>query len=84
MSKKIIFSNHARERMASRGISESEVNEAMANPDRIIDEAECKQVFQKISGGKNKKILRVFVNTCKEPSLIITAYKTSKIDKYEY
>jgi len=28
-------------------------------------------------------MLRVFVNRCKEPDLIITAYKTTKIDKYE-
>ena len=27
-------------------------------------------------------LLRVFVNTCKEPWLIITVYKTSKIEKY--
>jgi len=37
-----------------------------------------------ISENDEKKLLRIFVNTCKEPNLIITAYKTSKIDKYEH
>jgi len=32
---------------------------------------------------KNKYLYRVFVNICKKSALIITVYKTSKIEKYE-
>jgi len=27
-------------------------------------------------------LMRVFINTCKEPGVVITVYKTSKIEKY--
>jgi len=28
-------------------------------------------------------LYRIFVNVCKTPALIITGYRTSKIEKYE-
>jgi hypothetical protein len=37
-----------------------------------------------IKEGNLKYLYRVFVNICKQPDLVITAYKTSKIEKYEY
>ena len=41
------------------------------------------RVYQKmdIQNG-NTYLIRVFVNTCKDPEVIITAYRTSKIEKY--
>ncbi len=71
--------------MKARGISESDVLDAMNRPDSTIYEHSCKEIIHKmISENDEKKLLRIFVNTCKEPKLIITAYKTSKIDKYEH
>jgi len=85
MKTSYIFSVHAKERMKARGISDSEVLDAMNRPDSTIYEHQCKMIVHKMfSENDEKKLLRIFVNTCKEPNLIITAYKTSKIDKYEH
>lgn len=79
------FSVHAKERMKARGISESDVLNALKQPDSIVHEHDCKEIVHRmISENGEKKLLRIFVNTCKEPNLIITAYKTSKIEKYEH
>jgi len=41
-------------------------------------------IYQKIIVEVDKPYLyRVFINTSKEPFLVVTAYKTSKIEKYE-
>ena len=79
------FSKHAIERIDSRGIQRKLVMKVIQTPDTVIDESKCIRIYQKteIQNG-NKYLIRVFVNICKEPELIITAYKTSKIDKYEH
>jgi hypothetical protein len=60
------------------------VMDVIKNPGKTIDETACMTIFQKVILDDGKKImLRVFVYRCKEPDLIITAYKTTKIDKYE-
>ena len=62
-----------------------DVLNAMKQPDSIVHEHDCKEIVHRmISENDEKKLLRIFVNTCKEPNLIITAYKTSKIEKYEH
>jgi hypothetical protein len=58
---------------------------ALQNPDAVIKESDCKHIYQKVIEEKDSKYLfRVFINIRKSPNLIIPAYKTSKIDKYEY
>jgi hypothetical protein len=79
------FSKHAKERIHDRGLSQKIVSKTINTPDRILQKSECKQVFQKIvKENESTYLYRVFVNICKQPPLIITAYKTSKVDKYEY
>lgn len=79
------FSKHAIERIRSRGISYSEIRIAINNPDSIIKKTDCKTIYHKIIlENQSEILLRVFMNTCKNPNLVITAYKTSKIDKYEH
>jgi len=84
MTEKYSFSKHAEERMKSRGISDSMVMDVIKNPEKVIKESACMIIFQKVlKEDQDIYMLRVFVNRCKEPDLIITAYKTTKIDKYE-
>ena len=60
------------------------VDEIMQNPDDIIISDECKHIYQKSITLKDKNYLyRLFVNVCKKPAIIITGYRTSKIEKYE-
>ena len=79
------LSKHALEQIQIRGISQDEVFEVLANPDKIEIEEEGQVVYQKIilSDGGNHFLIRVFVNSNKIPNLIKTVYRTSKFSKYE-
>jgi len=82
---KFVFSKHALNRIKDRGITEEKVSAIINDPDTILKESDCKHIYQKVMEEENKKYLfRVFINICEHPDLIITAYKTSKIDKYEH
>jgi len=79
----IEFSNHALKQMEIRSISEEVILEIMVNPDEILNQDVSTSIYTKlISEFENRYLYRVFVNITKRPPLIITAYKTSKIDKY--
>lgn len=83
-SDEIRFSKHALERMESRSISRQQFLLVLQSPDSIFDVEPCQKVYQKkFVEGRNTYLIRVFLNDCKSPPLIITTYKTSKVDKYE-
>jgi len=73
------FSKPALIQMNLRNISQSEVINVLQNPDKINTENET-HIFQLVQLGY---LYRVFVNPIKNPKLVITVYKTSKINKYE-
>jgi hypothetical protein len=77
------FSQHALEQMHFRGISKTLVEEILREPEQRIEE-EHLTVFQSIRTDENKEtfLIRVFVNEKKTPNVVITVYKTSKIQKY--
>lgn len=72
------FSKHALEQMELRGIPKDVVKKILAHPEQIRDE-EGEKVYQSIV---DNYLIRIFVNDKKNPKLIITVYKTSKIKKY--
>ena len=79
------FSNHALAQMARRGIEKTRIVELLNNPDKIIEQDEEVHIFSKVVNEHAKIYLyRVFINVIKEPPLIITVYKTSKLEKYGY
>ncbi len=81
----LAFSKHAVERIKDRHLDKETINFVLDEPDSILPGSECKQVYQKLVKEEDSTYLyRIFVNTCKESNVVITAYKTSKIDKYEY
>ena len=68
---KIIFTNHARERMQERGISEKEVVECVHHPDKIVKEHGQICRFQKrLSYG----ILQVVAEQKRNYFVVITVY----------
>jgi len=80
----IAFSKHAKERIKDRHLDIEMIRLVLDEPDSILKDSECKQIYQKLIKEDTKYLYRVFVNICKQPNVVITAYKTSKIDKYEY
>jgi hypothetical protein len=78
------LSLHAKKQLQTRNIPDEIVFSVLSNPDKYFQQDDCLKVFQKIVEHDKKRYLyRVFVNICKKPSLVVTAYRTSKIKKYE-
>jgi hypothetical protein len=81
----IQISKHAREQMKKRGISEEMVFEIVLYPDQLISEDSDKEIYQSVKyfeKDKREFLVRVFVNIIKQPNLVITVYRTTKIKKY--
>jgi len=82
---KVEFSAHALERMEARGIIKDDVIKVLSDHDSVNKQDAETNVYSKLLIRNNKRYLyRVFVNELKVPPLIITVYKTSKIEKYGY
>ena len=78
-----IFSKHALEQIDLRGLSKTIVEEVLSKPDEIIIQDEITIYQSVVSFLPDGNIqIRVFINNQKEPNVIITVYKTSKIKKY--
>ena len=75
----IKFTKHALERMKARGITKEEVIEIITNPDKEIHDSYRNTIAHRVI---KKYLLRVFYRIEKDSKIVITAYKTSKIDKY--
>ncbi len=68
--------------MKLRSITEAQVMAVCQNPDNVIARSDLK-VYQSISKVEDKSYLfRIFVNDAVDPNLIVTVYRTSKINKY--
>lgn len=79
-----IISKHCKEQLQLRNIPEDLISQILHAPMQITKEDECTMVYQSIISAENEKkyLYRIFVNICKQPNLVITVYRTSKIDKY--
>ncbi len=75
------ISKHCLEQINLRSITEDEISRIIKNPDSIIKQDEEITVYQALTNDK-MFLIRIFVNILKHPNLVVTAYKTSKIDKY--
>ena len=77
--------DHAKEEMASRQISEEDVAKVLVAPEQTETVREGREVYQsRIESGEppNTSVLRVFVDTDREPAEVVTVYRTGKIAKY--
>jgi hypothetical protein len=78
------FSNHAIEQIESRSLSKPMIEDILRSKEKKIIKAGNIDIYQKIVIEFDKPYLyRVFVNNTKKPYLVVTVYKTSKIEKYE-
>ena len=65
-----------------RNISIVVANNILRNPQQIVNQGD-KTIYQSVVTENRKQyLIRIFVNTKKDPNIVVTAYKTSKIDKY--
>ena len=76
----IKFTKHALQRIKKRNISKDEILDAIKNPDFLTEDLYGNIIAQKIID--KQQLLRVFYSSEGEVKIIITAYKTSKTEKY--
>jgi hypothetical protein len=82
MLENIIISKHAEAQMKIRAIPVEVVKQTLEHPVSVFIE-EGKKIYQAIVNFSGKNYLvRVFVNTMVQPNVVITVYRTSKIEKY--
>jgi len=78
------ISRHAQTEMERRNISLPQVESVLDSPQQILLKREGRKVYQsKVEFGNGKIfLLRVIVADDVEPKVVITVYRTSKIEKY--
>lgn len=80
-----VFSEHALYQMQRRVLTAGQVRSVLAAPEEVFLLREGRiAAHGLISIGKPAKIylLRVVVDVDREPAVVVTVYKTSKINKY--
>lgn len=82
------LSAHVKEQAIERAISLDMIEAILNNPAQILDDNKSGEDHQKIYQslmdfpGKGTYLVRVCVNCEKQPNVVKTVYKTSKIAKY--
>ena len=78
-----VITNHAAFEMKRRGISLRQVQNVLRNPGQRLTIRKGRDVLQsQISEGRRRFLIRVFIDVDHSPAEVVTAYRTSKIDKY--
>lgn len=74
-----ILTEHAAGQMARRQLSEADVRRVLTAPEEVLPVRPGRVVAQGLIGAH---LMRVFVDVDPTPAEVVTAYQTSKIDKY--
>jgi hypothetical protein len=82
MASKFSLSKHAQEQLAGRGIAEAVVWDILAENKPYVVEDGLTVYHGLVSENNKPYLIRIFVNETVNPSLTVTVYKTSKVDKY--
>lgn len=69
--------------MILRGISREVVEGVLSAPEQIVPASGVNRAYQsRISFGRKTFLVRVIVDAEREPPIVVTLYRTTKIDKY--
>ena len=81
---KFRLSRHALEEIERRGIPRDLLDQVLQNPQQILPERDGKKIYQSQVefGGSKLFLLRAIANDAVEPAVVVTVYRTSKIEKY--
>ena len=80
-----ILTDHALLAMRRRNIGREEIKKVMISPEQRLDIRKGRCVYQsRLAYGESTRdfLVRVFVDTDREPNEVVTVYRTRKIDKY--
>ena len=79
------ITDHAKDEMARRQISEAQVAQVLTAPEQSETVREGREVYQsqfELGEPPQRYLLRVFVDVDRQPPEVVTVYRTSKIGKY--
>lgn len=77
------LTRHAEEECVRRRIPIEAVAEVMENPQQVVSGYGGRKVLQsRVDFGGREQLLRVVVDDLNIPAVVLTVYRTSKIDKY--
>jgi hypothetical protein len=78
------LTQHAQKEMLRRGITDGQVAKVLASPEAIIPEKYGCHAYQALLHFDSEQpyMVRVIVDTSKNPLTVITVYRSSKIEKY--
>ena len=79
------ITDHAKMEMRRRRITEADITRALSNPEQVDEVGNGRVIFQsRIEIGETPKayLLRVIVDIDRNPPVVVTAYRTSKVEKY--
>ena len=78
-----VMTDHASAQIQRRGIDMAAVNAILRNPEQAAEIRPGRVVLQSRRKVDNRtQLIRVFVDVDESPPRVVTAYRTSKIDKY--
>ena len=78
------LSKHAEQELRLRSIPRNYLDQVLAHPQQVVVEYGGRKAYQsKIDfGGGKIFLLRVIVDDRADPAVVVTAYRTTRIDKY--
>ena len=78
------FSKHAETELVLRKIPRAMAEEVLRQPQQIVTERAPRKAYQsKVDFGDGRTFLvRVIVDDTVEPAIVVTLYRTTKINKY--
>ncbi|MCL6508859.1 MAG: DUF4258 domain-containing protein [Bryobacteraceae bacterium] len=78
-----VLTAHAMAEMVRRGLDERIIREVLARPEQRLPVRPGRDVLQsRREMGGVLYLIRVFVDVDRSPAEVVTAYRTSKIEKY--
>ena len=80
--KPIQISGHAHFEMKRRGIQRAQVEATIRAPGQMLPSVKGRRVYQSRIGRAGRLLLRVIVKEDDRAFHVVTAYKTSKVNKY--
>lgn len=78
-----VFTDHALDAIRRRGLVVGRVEHVLQHPEQRWSIRPGRDVFQsRVRGDSGLYLLRVFADVERKPARIVTAYRTSRIDRY--
>jgi hypothetical protein len=80
-----ILTDHAAAQIAKRALTEADIRAVLAQPEQVVEVRPGRVIAQSVvrqADPDRPYLVRVVVDTDRQPPEVVTAYRTSRMDKY--